>query len=127
MQEHQNPMLMLADRTGGPNHFSYKGTPYAFFARFSGPDSPGFRFKFEDLHGMSKFGSKSGLNSPSSSLQLLRRVGLGDPPGAGTESSEPGEDQVRRAVCTAGVDESGQRVKLSSSDLVPLLMERPVR
>ena len=105
MQTHQNAMLMLADPPGRPTHFSYKGIPYAFFDRFSWPGSPGFRFKFEDLHGMSKFRSKLGLNSPSSSLQLLIRVGLGDTPGAGTESSDPGEDQVRRAVCTAGVDE----------------------
>lgn len=126
MQEHQNPMLMLADHAGGPPHFSYKGIPYAFFARFSGPETPGFMFKFEDLHGRWKFGSKLGLNSPSPGLQLLRRAGLDDPPGAGTESSDTGEDKVRRAVCTAGVEVPGLRVKLSSSDLVPLLMERPV-
>lgn len=126
MQSHQNAMLMLADPPERPTHFSYKGLPYAFFARFSGPESPGFMFKFEDLHGRWKFGSKLGLDSPSSGLRLLTWAGLDDPPGAGTESSDTGEDQVRRTVCTAGVEVPGLRHKFSSTDLLRFLLERPV-
>ena len=98
MQTHQNAMLKLADPPERPTHFSYKGLPYAFFARFPGPESHGFIFKIRDLHGRSKFRSKSDWNSPSWRLQLLRSVGLADPPRPGTESSGPGEDKFERQL-----------------------------
>ena len=96
MQTHQNAMLKLADPPERPTHFSYKGLPYPFFASFPGPESHGFIFKIRDLHGRSKFGSESGLNSPSLSLQPFRSEGLADPPRAGTETFDPDEDKFER-------------------------------
>ena len=126
MQTHQNAMLMLADPPERPTHFSYKGLPYAFFARFPGPDSHGFIFKIRDLHGMLKFRSKCRTKSPFCSVHKGPKGAFDDPHRAGAERHVLGDARFEERLVRQVRIGPGPPVKLSRVHIGPFLLERPV-